>query len=694
VAAVLLVSLLAAPSALASARHVTLTASGPSRVAAHGLAVVTGRVRPGSGVRVELQERGGGWHHVNSGRAGSGGTFVLPVRAKPGQATLTLRVLALEKGHRVAMLRVRPVRITRGAPTTASSETSATVVPASAVTSVPAAGQDGNVVLSGSHPMTAGTVIATGIGANSPDGFLGKVQSSAVSGGRTVVQTVPATIQDALPAGSFSLDQATRVGESRRAARDQTGRASSDDEEGTFNHDLSKALKCNGGGEFDAMGSVGLSSKPKFSVSWSLLHGVSASFTETVSASASLSGSVSGVANCTFDRTAVLAHPADLGTFAADVLGVPVVVAIQGQIYLDGDANATGSVSAGVNGSVSASGGIAYAKGHASVLSPSANMHFATVGPTVQATAGFGAHVTPELRLLLYGVGGPVFDAETGLDFSADISKSPWWTLTAPLKVTASLQAPDFDLSTPDLTLYDHTFHLAEASGPFPGTSPPTSGGTTTAAPPSLTIPQSGPTLIDEEDTAGDSDNGDQTFSDWSDATGQDADVEDALPASLSGYRCVVLDINESLEASDASQLAAYLQAGGTVVALGEHQDNGGRFDTADATLNTVAQTLGASLSLDDDEVDDGDTFTDSIEDSPLTAGVESLGENDVSTIEAPNGAQAIVEDSNDDAPIVGAQTIGAGTFVMSGDSNMFSDNNDGFYDDADNGVFVTDMCP
>jgi hypothetical protein len=322
-------------------------------------------------------------------------------------------------------------------------------------------------------------------------------------------------------------------------------------------------------------------------------------------------------------------------------------------------------------------------------------MHFATAGPTVQATAGFGAHVTPELRLLLYGVGGPVFDAKTGLDFSADITKDPWWTLTSPLKVTASLQAPDFDLSTPDLTLYDHIFQLAEASGAFPGTNPPTvtSGGTTTTSPP-LTIPASGPTLIDEEDTAGDPYNGDQTFSDWSDATGQEADVEDALPTTLSGYRCVVLDINQSLATSDESQLEAYLQAGGTVIALGEHQDDGRKFDTADGTLNTLAQTLGSSLALDDDEVDDGDTYTYSIEDSPLTAGVESLGENDVSTVEVPDGAQALVDDSGDDAPIVGAQAIGGGTFVMSGDSNMFSDNNDGFYNDADNGVFVADLCP
>ena len=44
--------------------------------------------------------------------------------------------------------------------------------------------------------------------------------------------------------------------------------------------------------------------------------------------------------------------------------------------------------------------------------------------------------------------------------------------------------------------------------------------------------------------------------------------------------------------------------------------------------------------------------------------------------------------------PLVAYQSIGAGTVVLSGDSNMFSDNSDGAYEDADNGTFVDDLCP
>ena len=165
-------------------------------------------------------------------------------------------------------------------------------------------------------------------------------------------------------------------------------------DEGTFNQDLSKALSCASGATFDATGNVGLKATPTFSLSWSLFHGVSASFTETVTASASLSGSLSGSANCTFDRIAVLAHPIELGTFVGDVFGIPIVVTIRGQLYLDGEANAQGSISAGVDGQLTARGGISYKGGHASVISPNASLSFGVQGPNVQASASLGAHVT------------------------------------------------------------------------------------------------------------------------------------------------------------------------------------------------------------------------------------------------------------------------------------------------------------
>jgi hypothetical protein len=84
-------------------------------------------------------------------------------------------------------------------------------------------------------------------------------------------------------------------------------------------------------------------------------------------------------------------------------------------------------------------------------------------------------HVNQEISLALYGAGGPTFDATTGLDLAADTTKSPWWQLTAPPSVSAKLSVPRLGLSSPDMRLYEHTFALQNAGGPF-GSSPASSG--------------------------------------------------------------------------------------------------------------------------------------------------------------------------------------------------------------------------
>jgi hypothetical protein len=43
---------------------------------------------------------------------------------------------------------------------------------------------------------------------------------------------------------------------------------------------------------------------------------------------------------------------------------------------------------------------------------------------------------------------------------------------------------------------------------------------------------------------------------------------------------------------------------------------------------------------------------------------------------------------------LVAAESIGSGTVVVSGDSNMFSDNSEEDYANYDNGQFVRDLCP
>lgn|GEM_PF-6847707 len=336
-------------------------------------------------------------------------------------------------------------------------------------------------MLSGSQAIQVGSVLATSVGPNSPEGFLGKVVSVTPRADQTVVNTVPTTLQSAVPEGSFKLSKAMRVGPNGVAGLPGRGGLAATSasawpgrrplahavgDGGSFDQALSEALSCGAGATFSVTGSVGLSATPDLRISWTK-SGITVLFIETMTASASLSGTVSGSASCTLTRTAVLAEPAPLGTFTVEVLGVPVVVTLEGQIYLDGEAETQGSVSAGISGELSASGGLAYAGGRVRVISPEVSLNLSRQGPNVQANASLGAHVTPVLEVLLYGVGGPVFEARTGLDLKANTTQDPWWTLTAPLNVTAALTVPLLKISTPTLALYGQTFTIATAGGPF-----------------------------------------------------------------------------------------------------------------------------------------------------------------------------------------------------------------------------------
>jgi Cutinase len=222
---------------------------------------------------------------------------------------------------------------------------------------------------------------------------------------------------------------------------------------------------------------------------------------------------------------------------------------------------------------------------------------------------------------------------------------------------------------------------------------PPPAAASPPPPPPPAPIPVTGPTLVYDGDTAASFSDGDTDFVEWEGATGQPVDVSATLPSEIGGYKCVVLLLNQSFLDSDAPQLVDYLQRGGTIVALGEHGESSG-FENADVSINALASTLGAGISINIDSLDEGDNATFEIGSSSLTAGVTDLGYNWISSLSLTGPAQALVDSGDGAGVFVAAQSIGPGTFVVSGDSNPFSDNNDGFFFGEDNGTFVNDLCP
>jgi hypothetical protein len=228
-----------------------------------------------------------------------------------------------------------------------------------------------------------------------------------------------------------------------------------------------------------------------------------------------------------------------------------------------------------------------------------------------------------------------------------------------------------------------------------PSVSPPVS----TPAPGPPTVPATGPTLVYEGDTAipteegsDNSEFGDRSFYEWAQATGQSAEVQESLPSELSPYRCVALLSPLTLSEEQEAQLGKYVREGGTIVAIGEHE--GEPYQNADYVLNDFANWLGVGLSLNIDSYDYGPHTTFEIHPSPLTENVFSLGDNWASSVNVFGTAQALIGVAEGDATLVGAQAVGSGTFVMAGDSNMFTDDSEDFYTDDDNGQFVRDLCP
>ncbi|HUZ01943.1 MAG TPA: hypothetical protein VMU89_16470 [Thermomicrobiaceae bacterium] len=197
-----------------------------------------------------------------------------------------------------------------------------------------------------------------------------------------------------------------------------------------------------------------------------------------------------------------------------------------------------------------------------------------------------------------------------------------------------------------------------------------------------------------------------QGYTDFGNAVGLPVDTLSTLPADLSPYDCIVLPVNGSMNgatafsAGDRTALTSYTQGGGHVIAVGEwYPGPGGLSDyaAADATMNDMATALGATMTLESENLDGPFAWTDQIDPSPLTAGVDSIAYGATDSVAVSGTAVSLVRTALDgDQPgttFIAAQAIQAGTFVLVGDSNVFSDYASDGYTEHDNGVLARNVC-
>jgi hypothetical protein len=481
IAAAFVFAVTAAGASAAHHRHhpprLNLTTK-PAAADEGGAVTVSGKVRgqlapPASRYRISIQSRqNGGFSTLASAHVSANHRFSLQFTAptKPGTVTLRVRLRrgAKELSHtKTWALVVRSRAATAaggggaagGAPTATARKT--VVLAPSSVTRAPAPGEAGILKLTGVGDLNPGDVLAVGIGPNTPYGFLGRVVSVSREGGELVVQTVPAELPEALPEGEFDhefeaeeFDTASPVANAARAGQVTTTGAD------PIVQKVSLGIKCGAGAEVKVNGNVAISPKIDISGGWGLFSGPHARFVGSVSASSELAASAEAAAHCNVGPQTLFKRTLRPVEFTVGPIPVVVVPVLSATLSADGEVEA--SVDSEVHGSITAKAGIEYSHGDVHPIS-GFEKNFGWTPPDPSGNAHLEAKVSPTIDLLVYGVGGPSATFNAGLAVDAHTDQDPAWTLTAPVSLTAKLAVPALGISSGTLTVYQHSFLLAQA---------------------------------------------------------------------------------------------------------------------------------------------------------------------------------------------------------------------------------------
>jgi hypothetical protein len=438
----------------------------PAVVAPAAMLTVSGRIKgrvPGArrALKVVLEERRGRrWRSRAAVRPTRRLTFVTRWRVPQATGRRTMRLRLLKRRRVLAVSARWHVRVRRpatggppipppGPPAPGGpSQRQTQVLAPGAIEAAPAPGASGVLRVSGHVAVKSGDVLASGIGAAAPYGFLLKVLGVGYEGGDTVIAVTPATLLEAVPAGE--IHETLRLGST--AMRSSANRRR-----------FSKVVKCTAGGEVSIEGFAGLGS-PQIDIDadwggWLPPRVNSVEVTGSLTASAEASAAVTGSASCDVGPIKIL--ETRLPPVAFSVFGIPVVVAPEFGVELSGVGSVEASVGTSVSASLTARAGARYANGR---LTPIADLDedFDFQPPQPQAAAHVEATLASELDVKFYGVGGPELGFNAGLELNANPWAVPWWALEAPISVTAGLEIELLDLEIEPITVYEKTFPLAE----------------------------------------------------------------------------------------------------------------------------------------------------------------------------------------------------------------------------------------
>ncbi|HWK29726.1 MAG TPA: Ig domain-containing protein [Solirubrobacter sp.] len=331
-----------------------------------------------------------------------------------------------------------------------------------------------------------GSVLAAGVGPQTPGGLLLAVTSVTRDGTRTIAHGGPAPLTAIGPQAEIAAKPQLTMSkaEFQRALAGDAGRSwkglprtfsAAKDKNG-----FQKPYKCSTKARATVDGSVSFDAGADVGVAWGgVLHPltIQAYVGVKLKQSATLTVTIDGEAKCELGID-LLSKDYRFSSWTFSVGPVPVVIVPKLNFQVTGEASVGASLTTMVEQTFDTSFGVQW---DGSKFGPygKATASFKTYKPNPAGSLNVKAAVGPKLIFDFYDVAGPYLTADVFLQLKADTKKDPWWRLSGGLQAGGGLRFKvwkfDFDKNIPNIWSEDWTIAKADK--------PPVPSFTTTSLP-------------------------------------------------------------------------------------------------------------------------------------------------------------------------------------------------------------------
>jgi hypothetical protein len=329
-----------------------------------------------------------------------------------------------------------------------------------------------------------GEIIAAGISDATPDGFLRRVTAVDASGSQVVMQTQPATLEDAVQQGEFSISkklsptnlQAEELSPGvtlmpKSMVSPNSSFYAKIEDVVVFDLDGNLATT---GDQVLAKGSIEFEPTVDFRVrerDWEIEE---VYFGVTIQETAALDFEAKPLELELMKGEYQLGKPIRLPSFEVMIGLYPVVVVpvLTFQVGVDGSVHL--GVTAGVKQVLTATAGVRYVNAAWGPVSSFSN-YFTFTPPTLHAGLEFKGYASARLQALLYGIAGPYAEVGPYLKLEADTCANPWWQLYGGLEVPVGVRVDLLGhkkIASYQVLALGTKYVLAQATSPSPDPSP------------------------------------------------------------------------------------------------------------------------------------------------------------------------------------------------------------------------------